>query len=59
MGGNFVRATPDPALTERAMGNADLTVQISTKLNRSHAMVGCEALILPTLGRTERDRSDR
>ncbi len=56
MGGNFVRATPDTALTERAMGNADLTVQISTKLNGSHVVVGREALILPTLGRTERDR---
>ncbi|HLT61278.1 MAG TPA: molybdopterin dinucleotide binding domain-containing protein, partial [Microlunatus sp.] len=56
MGGNFVRATPDTALTERAMANADLTVQISTKLNGSHTRVGREAVILPTLGRTERDR---
>lgn len=56
MGGNFVRATPDTALTERAMANADLTVHVSTKLNGSHACVGREALILPTLGRTERDR---
>lgn len=55
MGGNFVSATPDTAVTEAAMRRARLTVQVSTKLNRSHAVCGAEALILPTLGRTERD----
>ncbi|MET8052462.1 FdhF/YdeP family oxidoreductase [Streptosporangium sp. NPDC005286] len=55
MGGNFVSATPDTAATEEAMRRARLTVQVSTKLNRSHAVCGREALILPTLGRTERD----
>ncbi|GHE26690.1 formate dehydrogenase [Streptosporangium violaceochromogenes] len=55
MGGNFVSATPDTAVTEAAMRRARLTVQVSTKLNRSHAVCGTEALILPTLGRTERD----
>ncbi|GLI28100.1 formate dehydrogenase [Agromyces rhizosphaerae] len=55
MGGNFVRATPDTAVTERALANLDLTVQVSTKLNRSHLVTGRRALILPTLGRTERD----
>ncbi|WP_433359168.1 FdhF/YdeP family oxidoreductase [Streptosporangium sp. CA-115845] len=55
MGGNFVSATPDTAVTEEAMRRARLTVQVSTKLNRSHAVCGREALILPTLGRTERD----
>ncbi|MFF5208851.1 FdhF/YdeP family oxidoreductase [Streptosporangium sp. NPDC000396] len=55
MGGNFVSATPDTAVTEAAMRQARLTVQVSTKLNRSHAVCGREALILPTLGRTERD----
>ncbi|WP_329430001.1 FdhF/YdeP family oxidoreductase [Streptosporangium sp. NBC_01495] len=55
MGGNFVAATPDTAVTEKAMRRARLTVQVSTKLNRSHAVCGREALILPTLGRTERD----
>ncbi|AKU16923.1 FdhF/YdeP family oxidoreductase [Luteipulveratus mongoliensis] len=55
MGGNFVRATPDTAVTEDALSQADLTVHVSTKLNGSHAVVGREALILPTLGRTERD----
>jgi formate dehydrogenase major subunit len=33
-----------------------LSVQISTKLNRSHAVVGEQAMILPTMGRTEIDR---
>ncbi|MFC5381085.1 FdhF/YdeP family oxidoreductase [Aquipuribacter nitratireducens] len=55
MGGNFVRATPDSAVTERALRSCAMTVQVSTKLNRSHAVVGEVALILPTLGRTERD----
>ncbi|MES4903396.1 MULTISPECIES: FdhF/YdeP family oxidoreductase [unclassified Streptomyces] len=56
MGGNFVSAAPDTAATERALRRCRLTVQVSTKLNRSHAVCGREALILPTLGRTERDR---
>ncbi|MWA01852.1 FdhF/YdeP family oxidoreductase [Actinomadura sp. LD22] len=55
MGGNFVRATPDSAVTERALRSCRLTAQVSTKLNRSHAVTGELALILPTLGRTERD----
>jgi molybdopterin-dependent oxidoreductase alpha subunit len=55
MGGNFARATPDSAVTEKALQNMALTVQISTKLNRSHLVTGRQALILPTLGRTERD----
>ncbi|MFI5662838.1 FdhF/YdeP family oxidoreductase [Streptomyces sp. NPDC051684] len=53
--GNFVRATPDSDVTERALRNCRLTVQISTKLNRSHAVCGDTALILPTLGRSDRD----
>ncbi|WP_101948775.1 FdhF/YdeP family oxidoreductase [Mycobacterium sp. 3519A] len=53
--GNFVRATPDSELTERAMRNCRLTVHISTKLNMSHAVCGDTALILPTLGRSDRD----
>ncbi|TYB42733.1 FdhF/YdeP family oxidoreductase [Actinomadura chibensis] len=55
MGGNFVRATPDSAVTEAALRSCRLTAQVSTKLNRSHAVTGDTALILPTLGRTERD----
>ncbi|MEU8570084.1 FdhF/YdeP family oxidoreductase [Streptomyces pathocidini] len=55
MGGNFVAASPDTEVTEAAMRRARLTVHVSTKLNRSHAVTGARALILPTLGRTERD----
>jgi len=57
MGGNFVSATPDTEVTERAMRSADLTVHVSTKLNRSHVVAGREALILPALGRSEKDRT--
>ncbi|WP_457099142.1 FdhF/YdeP family oxidoreductase [Microbacterium sp. P5_E9] len=56
MGGNFVSATPDTLVTEAALRKTDLTVQISTKLNRSHVVTGRRAIILPTLGRTDRDR---
>ncbi|RJO69836.1 hypothetical protein D5S18_28475 [Nocardia panacis] len=55
MGGNFVSATPDTEVTEAALRNCALTVQISTKLNRSHVVHGATALILPTLGRTDTD----
>ncbi|MEU9193531.1 FdhF/YdeP family oxidoreductase [Streptomyces hundungensis] len=55
MGGNFVAATPDTEVTEAAMRRASLTVHVSTKLNRSHAVTGRRALILPTLGRTDKD----
>jgi molybdopterin-dependent oxidoreductase alpha subunit len=55
VGGNFVRATPDSNLTEAALRKCRLTVQVSTKLNRSHAVCGQTALILPTLGRTDKD----
>jgi molybdopterin-dependent oxidoreductase alpha subunit len=55
LGGNFAAATPDTAVTESALANCALTVHIATKLNRSHLCHGREALILPCLGRTERD----
>lgn len=55
LGGNFVAATPDTHYTANAVRSCRLTVQISTMLNRSHVVVGEEALILPCLGRTERD----
>jgi molybdopterin-dependent oxidoreductase alpha subunit len=55
MGGNFVSATPDTAVTESAVRSCALTVQVSTKLNRSHVVHGDTALILPTLGRTDKD----
>lgn len=55
MGGNFIRATPDTGATEEALRRCGLTVQVSTKLNRSHVVTGSTALILPTLGRTDKD----
>jgi len=57
MGGNFVSAMSDTDSTSKAIQNCDLTVQISTKPNRSHLVTGKTALILPCLGRTERDVS--
>jgi molybdopterin-dependent oxidoreductase alpha subunit len=56
MGGNFVAATPDTAVTEKAIRSCALTVSVATKLNRSHVVTGENALILPCLGRTETDR---
>ncbi|MFD2055443.1 FdhF/YdeP family oxidoreductase [Mesorhizobium calcicola] len=55
IGGNFVSAIPDWEVTRAALRKLDLTVQVSTKLNRSHLIHGREALILPCLGRTEID----
>ena len=55
MGGNFVAATPDTIYTEKAVKKCDLTVQVSTKLNRSHLVAGKTAIILPCLGRSEVD----
>ena len=55
LGGNLVAAISDTNAAEAAMENTEMTVQISTKLNRSHTVTGREALILPTMGRTEID----
>lgn len=55
LGGNFLSATPDTEFTAAALRKCRLTVQVSTKLNRSHLITGERAIILPTLGRTERD----
>ena len=57
MGGNFVLAAPDTHATAAALRSCRLTVQISTKLNRSHLECGEQALILPALGRTDRAES--
>lgn len=55
LGGNFVSAASDTEYTAQAIHNCDLTVQISTKLNRSHLVHGKTGIILPTLGRSEKD----
>ena len=55
MGGNFLSASPDTEYTADALQNCDLTVQVSTKLNRSHLVTGKEAIILPCFGRSDSD----
>ncbi|WOD10219.1 FdhF/YdeP family oxidoreductase [Pseudomonas sp. NyZ704] len=59
LGGNFAQATPDTPRSHQALRQCDLTVQISTKLNRSHLMPGRAALILPCFGRTDIDLQAR
>ena len=59
MGGNFVLAAPDTEYTARGLRRCSLTVHVSTKLNRSHLVHGESALILPCLGRTEKDHQRR
>ncbi|MBA2341296.1 MAG: FdhF/YdeP family oxidoreductase [Pyrinomonadaceae bacterium] len=56
LGGNFLSATPDTEYTAEALTRCRLTAHISTKLNRAHLVAGRRALILPCLGRTERDK---
>lgn len=58
MGGNFLSATPDTLYTAAALRKTTLTVHVSTKLNRSHLVHGRKALILPCLGRTDKDFQD-
>lgn len=55
MGGNFALATPDTAYCFEGLRRCDLTIQVSTKLNRSHLVHGRQALILPCIARSERD----
>ena len=57
MGGNFLMAAPDTQATAKAITSCKLTVQVSTKLNRSHLVGGQSSLILPTFGRTDRDHT--
>ncbi|MFT3693911.1 MAG: FdhF/YdeP family oxidoreductase [Kofleriaceae bacterium] len=55
LGGNFLMATPDTPRTAAGLGRCDLTVGITTKLNRTHLYPGKQALLLPCLGRSEKD----
>ena len=57
MGGNFVSAMSDTNATASALSNCSITAQISTKPNRSHLVTGRTALILPCLGRSEKDHT--
>ena len=56
LGGNFLRAVPDHSRIEPAWEQLDLTVQIATKLNRTHLFNGRVAYLLPCLGRSEEDK---
>ncbi|MGB3465434.1 MAG: molybdopterin-dependent oxidoreductase, partial [Cyclobacteriaceae bacterium] len=58
LGGNFVSAASDTHYTAKALQNCELTVCVSTKLNRTHMITGETAIILPTLGRSEQDIRD-
>ena len=55
LGGNFATAMPDQARCQQAMQRLELAVHMSTKLNRSHLLIGKASVILPVLGRTEKD----
>ena len=55
MGGNFLSSTPDTTFTAEAMRKLELTINVSTKLNRSHLVHGEESIILPTLSRSDKD----
>ncbi|HET7886768.1 MAG TPA: FdhF/YdeP family oxidoreductase [Bradyrhizobium sp.] len=56
LGGNFLRAVPERSLMEPAWSGLRLSVQIATKLNRSHVVPGELTYLLPCLGRIEIDR---
>jgi len=58
LGGNFVSAASDTEYTSEALQNCELTVNVSTKLNRSHLITGRTGIILPTLGRSELDEKN-
>jgi molybdopterin-dependent oxidoreductase alpha subunit len=55
LGGNLSRVVPDTTRSELALANCALSIQVATKLNRTHLIAGQTAIVLPTLGRTERD----
>lgn len=55
MGGNFHSASPDTRMVAEGLARTELTIGITTKLNRSHLVGGREAMIWPCLGRTEAD----
>lgn len=55
LGGNFLRAVPERSLMEPAWSGLRLSVQIATKLNRSHIVPGDVTYLLPCLGRIEID----
>jgi len=57
LGGNFAVAAPDAPRVQEALGRCRFTLHIATKLNRTHCHPGEVGLLLPTLGRTDKDLS--
>lgn len=55
LGGNFLRAVPDYPIIEAHWQRLQLSVQIATKLNRSHLIPARTTWLLPTLVRSELD----
>lgn len=55
LGGNFGVAAPDSPRVLAALERCRFTLHIATKLNRSHCHPGEIGLLLPTLGRTDKD----
>ena len=55
LGGNFGVASPDSPRVLAALERCRFTLHIATKLNRTHCHPGDVSLLLPTLGRTDRD----
>ncbi|NUH65084.1 FdhF/YdeP family oxidoreductase [Sulfitobacter sp. S0837] len=55
LGGNLIRALPDRERMEKAWPSLALSVQVATKLNRSHLIPGRASYLLPCLGRTDKD----
>jgi molybdopterin-dependent oxidoreductase alpha subunit len=55
LGGNFLQAAPDTRYVAEALRRCRLTAHVSIKPNRAHLVTGEQALVLPCLGRSERD----
>ncbi len=58
LGGNLAVAMFDPEYVFKAMRKLDLSVHITTKLNRSHLLIGKTTILLPCFGRTDLDTQE-
>jgi len=56
--GNLFSAASDTHFTAEAFARCPMVVHVSTKLHRGHLLGGKESIILPCLGRSERDEID-
>jgi len=55
LGGNLAVAMPDGPACFAGIRGLEMSVNIATKLNRSHLLTARHTFLLPCLGRTERD----